>query len=820
MLKIAKLKVSGFRGLLKSQQLDFMESGAKTPRSLVLYGLNSSGKTSFVDGIEWFLSSDNKIAWLRREEAQEHAYYHQEAKDGESLVEIKFYDDKKNLGLLKKTLDRQRLTKPVLSNNEDFANVYKSFVIKPYLRYLEVIDFVYNRTGKEKYEMLASWMGFQEELEYQEKVALDILPQLQQVEISIGKEIQEYEQNIRQLTGLKQLSIASVVSFGDSILTNYGIDKSSSIRKLWEQIPNLNKLKTSDSSVVKLEKLAQIEKELMAESGWGTDLINKVFEFNLSVKEFKEQKEVISKVNVIELYDKALDLLSDESEVDTKCPVCHTQWKRKELVEHIKEELSKFNRIRNLKDSLLKTKSEISTLLKGERKKVDKLVSNYDKAEEIVTGLGFKQTKSYDEFLKNIEMKFETDDSITLELEEMSEAQIKNINEEKKQIVELLQNEKEKVSPSAKEMKLIEDVELLKQIKQKWESIESLKHKRTFFQQEINKVANIAKKIVNHIQSGIKNRFDKTSEMIRKFFEILRSDKDIKDIKIVLNEERGRAAGRSAEIQLKYYDISVKPAYKVLSESLLNSLGLAIYFTCVKQLNKECKFIVLDDIMNSLDIEKRDTLLDLIEEEFKDFQIIIFTHDFYWFQKIMRRFPYWSHKNIKNWNYVSGPVIERSRTKKERIEALLNDSTNIENAGFELGKHVEGILNELCENIHAMTRYRYLKVDPPSMEELFDSFVRRLKEKLNKDHPILAKAIDARKYEGLLRNFVDHPRDNYVSSVSPTEIRNAMDKWYSLESDLFCSNCNKYIQYIEKKGSLECKCGNKNISKKSAAVAV
>ena len=73
----------------------------------------------------------------------------------------------------------------------------------------------------------------------------------------------------------------------------------------------------------------------------------------------------------------------------------------------------------------------------------------------------------------------------------------------------------------------------------------------------------------------------------------------------------------------------------------MNSLGLAVYFTCVKQFNEECKFIVLDDIMNSLDIDKRDTVLDLIEQEFSDYQVIIFTHDYYWFQKIIRRFPNW-----------------------------------------------------------------------------------------------------------------------------------------------------------------------------------
>ena len=117
------------------------------------------------------------------------------------------------------------------------------------------------------------------------------------------------------------------------------------------------------------------------------------------------------------------------------------------------------------------------------------------------------------------------------------------------------------------------------------------------------------------------------------------NDKDTNGYQIVLNEEGEGLAGRSAEMNSHYYDISVRPAEKVLSESLLNSLGLAVYFTCVKQFNDKCKFIVLDDIMNSLDIDKRDTLLDLIEQEFSDYQIILFTHDEHWFQKIKRRFP-------------------------------------------------------------------------------------------------------------------------------------------------------------------------------------
>ena len=76
MLKIKKIKLSGFRGILNTQELSFIEEGGNKPRSLVLYGLNSSGKTSFVDALEWFLSSKNEIEWLNRDEAKQKAYSH------------------------------------------------------------------------------------------------------------------------------------------------------------------------------------------------------------------------------------------------------------------------------------------------------------------------------------------------------------------------------------------------------------------------------------------------------------------------------------------------------------------------------------------------------------------------------------------------------------------------------------------------------------------------------------------------------------------------------------------------------------------------
>src|SRR3989338_10675336 len=109
MLKVNKIKLSGFRGIFNPQELDLTIKGNKEPRSLVLFGLNSSGKTSFVDGLEWFLSEENKIEWLKRQDAEEKAYPHQaiDPEKEESFVELELYDTEKKL---RKTYNHKKIT--------------------------------------------------------------------------------------------------------------------------------------------------------------------------------------------------------------------------------------------------------------------------------------------------------------------------------------------------------------------------------------------------------------------------------------------------------------------------------------------------------------------------------------------------------------------------------------------------------------------------------------------------------------------------------------------------------------------------------------
>ncbi len=807
MLKISKIKLSGFRGIPNTTEIDFRE-GSKEPHSFVLYGPNSSGKTSIVDGLEWFLSRESKIAWLQRDEAKEKSYPHQAAE--ESFVEIDFYDTEKTIANLNKQYNHKAKTTPIESDSSGFEQVYKMFVISPHLRYMEIIDFVYQSTGYEKYEQLADWMGFRDEFKFQDKIAKGVHQSLKSYEKETQGRVETFEQQLKQLTGGITGADDEVLNFCNTVLKQHKVDECKSVKDVWGKISEISKKKIASSVGVTLDKLTRIETSLTA-SVLKEDISAKINEFSKKIVNFRKNEALVAQIDVIGLYTKALEILTGQTGIDTKCPVCGNEWNREELVKHIKDELGLLKKTKEEKELLERDAQTLKITVNEEAIFVRSLTDRYKEAQEIVAEIKYESTTEYLRTLNEVTDslgKIISDISVQIK---RGTGEIEKTKKEKISVAEQIKAYKTKIQPSPEDTKLSEDIEKLTQTKTSWESLEEARTKQKFTEEQINTFYALKDEVVKTIQDNIKSRFDEISDQIGKYFGILRDDKKIKDIKIVLNEERGRAAGRSAEIELNYYDISVRPAYKVLSESLLNSLGLAVYFTCVKQFNKSCKFIVLDDIMNSLDIDKRDTLLELIKKEFLDYQILLFTHDEHWFNKITVQFPSWIHKKIERWDYDTGPKIGSVMTTKEELEEYLRDSTKTKQAGQLLSGHVEDRLNEFCENLWATVRHRYSKSDPPSMGELFDSLSGRLKDKIP-NHPLIKKTSDAKKLVQILRNFVSHSR---TTSISPEEVKEAAKEWFELEEEFWCPKCNQFVKYITDTNTIECRCGDKKLVKQT-----
>jgi len=74
-----------------------------------------------------------------------------------------------------------------------------------------------------------------------------------------------------------------------------------------------------------------------------------------------------------------------------------------------------------------------------------------------------------------------------------------------------------------------------------------------------------------------------------------------------------------------------------LSESQMNTLGLALFISSVGLFNREFPFLFLDDVFHSYDADHRDRIVDLVAERLDGFQVFLTIHDWHLYSMLRDR---------------------------------------------------------------------------------------------------------------------------------------------------------------------------------------
>ena len=146
--------------------------------------------------------------------------------------------------------------------------------------------------------------------------------------------------------------------------------------------------------------------------------------------------------------------------------------------------------------------------------------------------------------------------------------------------------------------------------------------------------------------------------------------------------------------------------YTFLNEAKLTAIALSIRFAMLDQKLSGVaavdtpKFLILDDVLISLDMSNREIVLDIILKEFTDFQLIILTHDRNFFELLRHRIKRF---NQENWKYIEiyecekngipQPYIKTSDTYLEKAELYFSQK-EYEIAGNFLRKEAEAFCKE------------------------------------------------------------------------------------------------------------------------------
>ena len=98
---------------------------------------------------------------------------------------------------------------------------------------------------------------------------------------------------------------------------------------------------------------------------------------------------------------------------------------------------------------------------------------------------------------------------------------------------------------------------------------------------------------------------------------------------------------KGAELAVEFHGRRELPPHRVLSESHLNSLGIALFLAMAETFNERLHFLILDDVINSFDREHRGRLADLLVSSFSDRQLVVLTHDQQFFTRLRLLAPSW-----------------------------------------------------------------------------------------------------------------------------------------------------------------------------------
>ena len=799
MLKIKSITIENFRGI-KLPISVFFEKGKK-PTSALIYGRNGTGKSSIVDAWEWLHNS--AIENLRREGIFLTDIPHKASNGVDSYISVEFQHP--TIKSVTSKFNPKKISTPVISG--EFTDFKLLSRYPNYLRYTDLNDFICNKRKGERYEYIAKYFGLENFLLLQDTLQSSLNKQLiilQNLQTSFNLSTTA----INSITGFTTIDEQNVVGYINSVATKHKID-------------TINTFKEAKNIKIALGEIIEknpVTKELIE---WKAFQLRQNQFFPLTTIEvdcftlenlftnLKKDEENIKQIILSSLYEqsiKVIPTLEDKS----KCPVCDNTFDG-DLLNHITLKHNSLSDLNKKKTEFDNKKFQLEKQLEGLSRKIAAIEAESSPVVLATFQSFFKDLITIKEILPTLIslLKKDIKDLSSLSISNnIAIEKIETILSDEIDIKKIVADKIDKLSKDDATKSLAQDYTNVSNIIDNFKIHIVNKTKVAYLQNITVNTQFFLSKLTSFIQSEIQNTFTSISADVVDYFNILEnSNQVIKNPALILTSGKDKAV----ELEIEFATEKVIPAFKFLSESQVNSFGLSVFLASVKYFNKEFKFFILDDVVNSFDSFKRPRVAQLIASRFSDFQVLMLTHDQIFFDTVQRNFPDWQRYKFTSWDYSTGPKFKLSKNYIEEIQSYLDDDNPV-TAGQTLGKYLEWIMGILCENTQTPIPYRIENIY--TLSDYYNPVAKRLRDKLkhpNMQHKLFDK-LNEFETGTIFRNYCVHWK-NEANQFTTEEIEPIFKKWIEIEQMIYCENCKSFVSF-EKLDSIEymrCNCNSTNL---------
>jgi recombinational DNA repair ATPase RecF len=299
------------------------------------------------------------------------------------------------------------------------------------------------------------------------------------------------------------------------------------------------------------------------------------------------------------------------------------------------------------------------------------------------------------------------------------------------------------------------------------------------------------------VEKAIQAALDRINEPLAKYYGLLVNQPMYGDVGLTYTQ--GRVGG--IDFQFRWNEKKdVRPAQRVMSESELNALGLALFLARLRVEPPSWRTMVLDDVVASFDVVHRTRLLRLLVTEFADWQVILLTHDPQLSRAARTEAPNWLDEKVTAWTPQSGPSFgpgEMRARLKERLDAG--------EPAEELGGMARLAIEEAMERpIQKMgLKIRYDRDNVYTADEYRRALIDGLR--VGKFPRADAEILKRLATDGSVSSRACHFRD-HEPGVTEQDLRVLLDDLADLDRLFECQACNKKVWEVIHQGSTRCQC--------------
>ena len=251
---------------------------------------------------------------------------------------------------------------------------------------------------------------------------------------------------------------------------------------------------------------------------------------------------------------------------------------------------------------------------------------------------------------------------------------------------------------------------------------------------------------------------------------------------------------------------------QILSEANLDLLALLFFVAFIQESSErgQSKFLILDDVLQSVDATIRVNFISFLLKNFSDWQFLITVHDRLWHRQLTELMNLYSHSfstvSITKWSFSEGPTLKVYNSDIEHILKSNIEAGDLVNICSQAGLILEEICDTLSVNFNSSIQRK--KDDKYTIADLWLGLAKQLKKSENKEK---VEAVETWLH---LRNIIGAHFNEWAFSLSLDEAKQFGQSVLNLLSSVKCCKCKGWLTTSPAFSFYSCKCGELRLIKK------